>query len=108
MKSARRGKNTSASDTVTTAEVTHVSPHGIWLLVGDREFFLPYAQFPWFREARIREIHEVTLVHGTHLYWPSLNVDLELDSLEHPEQYPLMAHSIRMVADSEDTAKGTP
>lgn len=101
MSSARHGKTTSARDPVTTAEVTHISPHGIWLLVGDREFFLPYARFPWFRDARIREIHELTLLHGTHLHWPSLDVDLELDSLEHPDHYPMVAGPGLRVADAK-------
>jgi hypothetical protein len=108
MNSARHGKNTSATDFGAMAEVTHVSSQGIWLLVGDREFFLTYARFPWFQEARIREIHQVTLLHGTHLYWPSLDVDLELESLEHPENYPLVAGSVRLVADAEDLNPGSP
>ena len=33
------------------AEVSHVSLHGLWLLVGDEELLLPFEQFPWFRVA---------------------------------------------------------
>jgi len=29
------------------------------------------------------------LLHGFHLYWPDLDVDLEIDNLENPEKYPL-------------------
>ena len=32
-------------------EVTNVSRHGLWLLVGDEELFLPFEHFPWFRDA---------------------------------------------------------
>ena len=37
-------------------EVTNVSRHGLWLLVGDEELFLPFEHFPWFRDASIEEI----------------------------------------------------
>jgi hypothetical protein len=70
--------------------VTNVSRHGLWLLVSDKEYFLPYEQYPWFQDARIREILNVHLEHEAHLHWPDLDVDLELDSLEHPENYPLI------------------
>jgi hypothetical protein len=34
-------------------EVTHISAQGIWLLARDKELFLPYAQFPWFKNANV-------------------------------------------------------
>jgi len=34
-------------------EVTHVSAHGFWLLLGDEELLLPFAEFPWFTSATI-------------------------------------------------------
>ncbi len=84
MRSLARGRSTSA------VEVTHISRHGLWLLVADREYFLPYDQFPWFRDARLREIQDVELLHGSHLHWPALDVDLCLESLENPNAYPLV------------------
>ena len=72
------------------AEVTHISSHGLWVLVAGTEYFLPYGQFPWFRDARLREIQEVELLHGSHLHWPALDVDLCLESLEKPEAFPLI------------------
>ena len=64
MKSAALGQSTSL------AEVTNVSPHGFWLFVGERELFVPFNQFPWFREASVREIANVQLPSPHHLYWP--------------------------------------
>ncbi len=26
--------------------ITNISPHGIWLLLDDRELFLPFTEFP--------------------------------------------------------------
>jgi len=85
MKSSKLGKNTLA------LEVQNVSPHGIWMLIGSKEFFLDYDQFPWFRDAKLSEIFNVELHYGDHLFWPDLDVDLEIDSLENPAKYPLVA-----------------
>ncbi len=82
-KSGRRGKRTSK------AEVTNVSAHGLWLLVANREHFLPFEVFPWFREASIAAALDVRLVSPGHLYWPELDGDLAIDSIEHPERFPL-------------------
>jgi hypothetical protein len=87
MKSAQRGQNTSA------VEVANVSPSGFWLLVGDRERFLSFKDFPWFREATIAELTHVLLPSPHHLYWPSLDVDLAVESLDHPERYPLVSRA---------------
>lgn len=85
MKSQRRGKNISAT------EVVHISPFGVWLDVQGKEYFLSYSQYPWFRNATVKQIHRVELNHGHHLYWPDLDVDLELDALVHPQMYPLVS-----------------
>ena len=70
-------------------EVSHIDIRGFWLCVEDKEYFLPYNDYPWFKEAKVKEILNVQLLHGHHLYWPELDVDLEIDSLENPQKYPL-------------------
>ena len=87
MKSATHGPSTSPT------EVTNVTPHGFWLFVDDRELFVPFNEFPWFREASVREITNVQLPSPHHLYWPDLDVDLAVESIEHPEKYPLVSHA---------------
>ena len=72
------------------AEVTNIDRFGFWLLVNDKEYFLPYADFPWFRQAKVDQILNVELLHGDHLHWPALDVDLSLDALEQPEAFPLI------------------
>ena len=71
--------------------MTNVSPHGFWIFVGERELFVAFKEFPWFRDASIREITSVELPSPRHLYWPELDVDLAVDSLVHPEDYPLIS-----------------
>ncbi len=73
------------------AEVTNISRHGFWLLVDDRELFLPFEEFPWFTDATVGAILNVERPHPHHLRWPVLDVDLTLDSIEHPERFPLQA-----------------
>ncbi|MBI1319899.1 MAG: DUF2442 domain-containing protein [Candidatus Hydrogenedens sp.] len=74
-------------------EVTNIGPHGFWLLVSDREYLLPYESYPWFKKATIEQILDVRLEHGCHLHWPSLDVDLSIEILEHPEAFPLISRS---------------
>ncbi len=75
--------------TTSQVEVTNISQHGFWLLLDDRELFLPFQEFPWFKQAPVESIVRVERPGSDHLYWPELDVDLSVDSIEHPERYPL-------------------
>ena len=77
MNSAPPGATTSA------VEVLNISPHGFWLLVGAKELFLPFVEFPWFREAPVSHLLNVELPQPHHLYWPDLDIDLAVTSIEH-------------------------
>ena len=72
-------------------EVTNISQHGFWILVDERELFLPFDEFPWFKSAPVEQILRIERLGGRHLYWPDLDVDLTLDSIENPDRYPLVA-----------------
>jgi hypothetical protein len=87
MKSKVRGKNTSQ------VEVSNIDVHGFWLYVEDKEYFLPFEEYPWFKNAKVKEILNVKLLHGCHLYWPDLDVDLELSCITSPDKYPLKYQS---------------
>jgi hypothetical protein len=84
-------KSANTGDAISKAEVLNVSPHGLWLLVRDKEHFLSYEDFPWFKEATIGQVTNVELLHEDHLYWPDLDVDLDLDRIENPDNYPLVS-----------------
>ena len=87
MKSAVLGRNTSQ------VEVTNVSPHGFWLFLGEQELFVSFTDFPWFKDASIRQISRVELPSAHHLYWPDLDIDLAVESLRHPERFPLISQA---------------
>ena len=84
---------TSAAPGISTSpvEVTNISKHGFWLLLEDEELFLPFSEFPWFRDVPVGSILHVELPSSNHLYWPELDVDLAVESIRHPEQFPLVS-----------------
>lgn len=84
MKSYALGKS------ISEVEVQDISKFGIWLYIKGQEYFLPYKDYPWFKNAKISEVYNVTLHHASHLYWPDLDVDLEVESLSNPGRYPLI------------------
>lgn len=84
----KSGKNISVS-------VENITPFGIWLYVKGKEYFLDYDHYPFFENENVKSIHNVQLLHDFHLHWPDLDVDLEIDNLEHPEKYPLTFHKSR-------------
>ena len=100
MKSSKNGEDILVS-------VENITPFGIWLFVKGREYFLSYKDYPYFREQTLKSIHAVQLLHGYHLYWPELDVDLEIDNLESPERYPLKwkAAKPRVMTQSGGAAK---
>lgn len=73
-------------------EVSNISKHGFWILVEGQEHFLPFEEFPWFKRATIEAILHLQRPSPRHLHWPDLDVDLSLDSIEHPERYPLRSN----------------
>jgi hypothetical protein len=85
MSSAARGKITS------DVEVTNVSKHGFWVLVGGRELFASFKDFPWFKDAPVGHILNVEWPSSHHLYWPDIDVDLAVESLENPAAFPLVS-----------------
>jgi hypothetical protein len=72
-------------------EVTNISSHGFWLLVGGKELFLSYEDFPWFKDAPVGHIIDVEQPSPGHFRWPQLDIDLGTESIEHPDEFPLMA-----------------
>ena len=42
------------------------------------------------RDATVNDVMNVRLCGRNAIEWPSLDVDLEIESLRHPERYPLV------------------
>lgn len=83
MKLLKNGKN------ILKPEVTNISEHGFWIFLKEKEYFLSFNEYPWFKDANISEIANVVLIHNHHLYWPQLDIDLSTEIFDNPEKYPL-------------------
>jgi hypothetical protein len=86
MTSSTLGNNISAA-----TEVTHISSHGLWLLTQGKELFLAYEDFPWFKSQTVEAIIHVQELSPNHLYWPDMDIDLSIESIENPKRFPLVA-----------------
>ena len=89
MKSIGRGKR------ISDVEVTNVSAHGFWILIAARELFVSFEHFPFFKDAAIGKILNVESPGPDHLHWPDLDVDLSIESIEHPQDFPLVSRPRR-------------
>lgn len=85
MKSGARGND------ISNLEVTAVSRRGLKLRVGQEELFLAFEHFPWFRHAPIEKVRHVEQPSPQHLCWPDLDLDLSIESIRHPERFPLVS-----------------
>ncbi len=81
--------------TTLAPEATHVSRHGLWLLIDDEELLLPFEQFSWFRKGSIDQVSRVEWPTHDHLYWPDLDIDLSIASIRDPPAFPLVSRADR-------------
>ncbi len=83
-------KSKNGGVSTTDVEVTSISRHGFWLYLGRRELFVSFREFPWFADAPVKKITNVQWSKPDQLHWPDLDVDLSVESIEHPERFPLI------------------
>ena len=74
----------------TLADVLMINDRGIMISVQGQDYFLSYNRVPWMRDATISDVLNVRMSGMNAIEWPNLQVDLEVDSLKHPERYPLL------------------
>ena len=84
MKSEQLGTN------ISTNEVTNIGEAGFWLLADDREYYVPFSDYPVFLNATIEQIFRVEFSPPGYFHWPLLDADIELEALEQPERFPLV------------------
>jgi hypothetical protein len=85
MKSRLRG------EPISRPEVLNITAQGLWLLLDGKELFASFRDFPWFADGSVRQLTRIERPRPDHLYWPELDVDLAVESLEHPEKFPLQS-----------------
>lgn len=74
----------------TLASVLMINAQGIMLSVCGHDYFISYNRILWMHDAPIRSVLNVQMSGPEAIEWPDLDVDLEIDSLRHPERYPLV------------------
>jgi len=77
--------------TTLEAEVTNISKHCFWLLLGNEELAVAFKDFPWFKNATVEQITDVQWQSLDHLYWPALDIDLSVQSIRDPSAFPLVS-----------------
>lgn len=78
------------TSTLINSEITAITKFGFYLLIGDKEYLIPFKEYPAFRHASIDTIYNYKLLSPKQLYWKDLDCDIELDALEKPEQFSLV------------------
>lgn len=73
-----------------SASVLMINGDGIMLSVDGHDYFLSYNRVPWMRDASINNVLNVRKSGRNAIEWPALEIDLEIESLKHPERYPLV------------------
>ncbi len=68
---------------------------GFWLVLGGERLFVPFAEFPWFRDVPEKQLSKVERPHPDHLYWPDLDIDLAVASIRDPSKFPLVSGRTR-------------
>ncbi|GJL67133.1 MAG: hypothetical protein NPIRA05_21040 [Nitrospirales bacterium] len=58
----------------------------------NKELFMSYDDFPWFKNQTVSAILNVEELSQGHFYWPHIDVDLTEEIIEHPERFPLKAN----------------
>jgi hypothetical protein len=91
MKSLKNGKGILVS-------VENITPFGIWLYVKGNEYFLSYKDYPFFKNQTLGAIQNIQLIHDSHLHWPELDIDLEIDNLVNPAKYPLKDKTFKSIS----------
>jgi len=71
-------------------KVSMINDRGVLISVLGQDYFLSYNRVPWMRDATISEVLDIRMSGKNAIEWPKLDVDLEVDSLRHPERYPLL------------------
>ena len=73
-----------------SASVLMINNQGVIISVEGNDYFLSYNRVPWLKDATVRNILNIKMSGKNAIEWPDLDIDLEIDSLKHPERYPLV------------------
>lgn len=83
-------KNLKKNTDNTSVKVNSINSDGIFINAFGKDYFLSYNRLPWFKNAKVSDVLNVTILGKSAISWETLDVDIEIDSLNYPERYPLV------------------
>ncbi len=75
---------------ISDCSVTDINGLGMYVLVQDKEYFIPFREYPHLMKATISELANIAFLPPFQLRWNDLDIDIELQALEQPENFPLV------------------
>ena len=90
----------------TSVSVLMINAQGMMLSVLGQDYFVSYNRVPWLRDVRVSSALNVRMAGPNAIEWPELDVDLEIESLKHPERYRESQTSRTLSAGDEAVAAG--
>lgn len=82
--------NLNSNSQNTSVSVLMINAQGIMISVCGNDFFISYNRMPWLKDARISDVLNIRMAGRNAIEWETLGVDLEIESLRHPERFPLI------------------
>jgi hypothetical protein len=70
--------------------ITNVTNLGFWIFIDEKEYFLPFNNYPEFYSVPVSDIFKVKKISPNQLSWEELDIDLEIESLLNPEKFSLV------------------
>ncbi|HBM17143.1 MAG TPA: hypothetical protein DD381_12495 [Lentisphaeria bacterium] len=67
------------------AFVSLINSEGITVNINDKNYFLPFLRYPWFKYCSVDELMKVS-TDGIGIYWGEADIELELEMLNNPDK----------------------
>jgi hypothetical protein len=75
---------------ISDCNITSINDLGIWILIENKEYFIPFSDYPGFKKASLNQIFQIRFLPPSQLHWEEIDVDIELEALMFPEFFPLI------------------
>jgi hypothetical protein len=75
---------------ISDCSITSINDLGIYVLIENNEYFIPFTDYPGFKNASLNQVFKVRFYPPTQLHWEDIDVDIELQALMKPESFPLI------------------
>ena len=74
---------------ISVCKITSINDLGLWVLLDDKEYFIPFSYYPGFKDASLNQVLKIRFLSPSQLHWDELDIDIELQALDQPEFFPL-------------------